>query len=31
MIMNPITYSVNGAQFVAVNAGNCLFVFGLRD
>jgi alcohol dehydrogenase (cytochrome c) len=30
MIMNPITYSVNGRQFVAVNAGNCLFVFGLR-
>ena len=31
MIMNPITYAVNGRQFVAVNAGNCLFVFGLRD
>jgi alcohol dehydrogenase (cytochrome c) len=30
MIMNPITYSVNGKQFVAVNAGTCLFVFGLR-
>ena len=30
MIMNPITYSVKGKQFVAVNAGNCLFVFGLR-
>jgi len=31
MIMNPITYAVNGKQYVAVNAGNCLFVFGLRD
>jgi glucose dehydrogenase len=30
MIMNPITYSVNGKLFVAINAGNCLFVFGLR-
>jgi glucose dehydrogenase len=30
LIMNPITYSVNGKQYVAVNAGTCLFVFGLR-
>ena len=30
MIMDPITYAVNGKQYVAVNAGNCLFVFGLR-
>lgn len=30
MIMNPITYSVDGEQYVAVNAGNSLFVFGLR-
>ena len=25
----PMTYSVNGKQYVAVNAGSCLFVFGL--
>ena len=30
VIMGPITYSVNGKQYVAVNAGNSLFVFGLR-
>jgi alcohol dehydrogenase (cytochrome c) len=30
MIMNPVTYSVNGKQYVAVNAGNSLFVFGLK-
>jgi alcohol dehydrogenase (cytochrome c) len=30
LIMNPITYSVAGKQYVAVNAGNSLFVFGLR-
>jgi alcohol dehydrogenase (cytochrome c) len=30
MIMDPITYSVDGRQYVAINAGNCLFVFGLR-
>jgi len=30
-IMNgPITYSVGGKQMVAVNAGNSLYVFGLR-
>ena len=27
----PMTYSVNGKQYVAVNAGSCLFVFGLRQ
>ena len=26
----PITYAVNGQQYVAVAAGNGLFVFGLR-
>ncbi len=30
MIMDPITYAVDGKQYVAINAGNCLFVFGLR-
>jgi len=30
IIMGPITYSVDGQQYVAVNAGNSLFVFGLR-
>jgi alcohol dehydrogenase (cytochrome c) len=28
--MSPITYAVNGKQYVAVNAGGALFVFGLR-
>ena len=27
----PMTYSVNGKQYVTVNAGTCLFVFGLRQ
>ncbi len=27
----PMTYSVNGKQYVAVSAGNSLFVFGLRE
>ena len=27
----PMTYSVDGRQYVAVNAGSCLFVFGLRQ
>jgi alcohol dehydrogenase (cytochrome c) len=31
MIMNPVTYAVNGKQYIAVNAGNSLFVFGLRE
>ena len=26
----PVSYSVDGRQFVAAAAGNCLFVFGLR-
>jgi alcohol dehydrogenase (cytochrome c) len=26
----PMTYAVNGQQYVAVAAGNGLFVFGLR-
>jgi alcohol dehydrogenase (cytochrome c) len=30
MIMDPMTYSVDGKQYVAINAGNSLFVFGLR-
>lgn len=30
MIMDPITYAVDGKEYVAINAGNCLFVFGLR-
>jgi alcohol dehydrogenase (cytochrome c) len=30
IIMGPITYAVDGKQYVAVNAGNSLFVFGLR-
>jgi alcohol dehydrogenase (cytochrome c) len=28
--MNSITYAVDGKQYVAVNSGNSLFVFGLR-
>ena len=27
----PISYAVDGRQYVAVAAGNGLFVFGLRD
>jgi alcohol dehydrogenase (cytochrome c) len=30
MLMGPITYSVEGKQYVAINAGTSLFVFGLR-
>jgi hypothetical protein len=30
VIMNPITYAVHGKQYVAIAAGNGLFVFGLR-
>ncbi len=30
MIMGPMTYSVDGKQYVAIDAGNSLFVFGLR-
>jgi len=31
MLMNPITYSVGGKQYIAINAGSALYVFGLRD
>lgn len=27
----PMTYQVGGKQYVSINAGNCTFVFGLRD
>ena len=30
IIMNPITYAVHGRQYVAIAAGNGLFVFALR-
>jgi alcohol dehydrogenase (cytochrome c) len=29
--MGPITYAVNGQQYVAAAAGNALFTFGLRE
>jgi alcohol dehydrogenase (cytochrome c) len=31
MLMNPVTYSVNGKQYIAIDAGSSLFVFGLRE
>jgi alcohol dehydrogenase (cytochrome c) len=31
VISSPMTYSVGGKQYVAVNAGNCLFTFALRQ
>jgi alcohol dehydrogenase (cytochrome c) len=31
IMMSPMTYAVEGKQYVAVNAGNYLFVFGLRE
>jgi len=31
VISGPMTYSVGGKQYVAVNAGNCLFTFALRE
>jgi alcohol dehydrogenase (cytochrome c) len=31
IISGPMTYSVAGKQYVAVNAGNCLFTFALRQ
>ena len=31
MLMGPATYAVDDEQYVAINAGNCLFVFGLRE
>jgi alcohol dehydrogenase (cytochrome c) len=30
ILMNPMTYSVNGRQYIAVDAGTSLYVFGLR-
>jgi hypothetical protein len=29
--VGPMTYAAEGKQYVAVNAGNSLFVFGLGD
>jgi alcohol dehydrogenase (cytochrome c) len=31
MLMNPVTYGVHGKQYIAINAGTSLFVFGLPD
>jgi alcohol dehydrogenase (cytochrome c) len=31
MAASPITYEVDGKQYVAMSAGHALFVFGLRD
>ena len=31
IISGPMTYSVNGKQYVAINAGNCLFTFALHE
>jgi len=31
MLMGPVTYSVDGKQYLGINAGNNLFVFGLRS
>ena len=31
VISSPMTYSVGGKQYLAVNAGNCLFTFALRQ
>jgi alcohol dehydrogenase (cytochrome c) len=31
MLMGPVTYSVGGKQYIAINAGTNLFVFGLRS
>jgi outer membrane protein assembly factor BamB len=27
----PMTYAVDGKQYISVNAGNSMFVFGLRE
>jgi alcohol dehydrogenase (cytochrome c) len=27
----PMSYSINGKQYVAISAGNSLFVYGLRE
>jgi alcohol dehydrogenase (cytochrome c) len=29
--MGPITYAVDGKQYIALNSGNVLFVFGLKE
>jgi hypothetical protein len=29
--MGPVTYMVDGRQYVTVIAGNALFTFGLRE
>jgi len=29
--IGPITYAVNGKQYVALNSGKVLFVFGLKE
>jgi alcohol dehydrogenase (cytochrome c) len=31
IMMNPMTYAVDGEQYIAVNAGTNLFVFGLKE
>jgi hypothetical protein len=31
MAASPITYEVDGKQYVAMSAGHALFVFALRD
>jgi alcohol dehydrogenase (cytochrome c) len=31
MLMDPISYSVNGKQFFAIDAGLAIYVFGLSD
>ena len=31
VVNGPITYAIENTQYVAVAAGNSLFVFGLRD
>jgi len=31
MAAGPISYQVDGKQYVAIAAGHCLFVFGLRE
>jgi hypothetical protein len=31
IVNGPITYAVNGKQFVAIISGNALFAFALRE
>jgi alcohol dehydrogenase (cytochrome c) len=31
IISGPITFSVDGKQYVSINAGNAVVTFGLRD